>query len=582
MSKLLVTTAVEQTWGESQDLLFLGDWCKLYKQEKSWDKRVHQTVPYHRKDRVKFAHDHEYLIILHEKVLHAVSKKLNEYHNTRHSLRYWRIVIGPWLSIFVPTIFDRWESLKLVFLDYDFDEVFATQFTDFDFVKSDYQESTALIQSQKWNYQTYSDIILFQYKNKCVINKIDVVNEKSNINSNKPSRYLVKSMFRFIDNVMSKVQKNYKVVFVSSYFDIISIFRLSIKLKQLPRVYFNFHDHFLLKTKEINDRKVLIDFIVDSDFEKYLSINLFKNIPYSYIEGFQTLKNKALRCNLNGKIIFTANAHFSNDFFKIWSADQVCNKDSKLIISLHGGAIPSLMSSFSRHEDIVSDKKIVWHKSLNKKQIRLPPNKFLNKKIVTSKNKSGITVIGLDLGMYSYGHQSGPNSSLILEDFDQKVVFIENSSALFNGEVKIFPYSPSDWDIKSRYIDVFGEQIISPYKKFSDVINKSKIIVCTYPQTTFSEAMYSNTPVILLYVKEYWELRPEFNELLLTMKEAKIVFFDAILASKHISEIYSAPEEWWESDIVVSARNAFYDNCLRSSNDWLTEWGLFFKTELSK
>ena len=131
-------------------------------------------------------------------------------------------------------------------------------------------------------------------------------------------------------------------------------------------------------------------------------------------------------------------------------------------------------------------------------------------------------------------------------------------------------------------IDIFGEQIISAKNNFSDAIYSSKLIVCTYPQTTFSEAMLSNTPVVLLYIKEYWETRPEFNELLEAMMEAKIIFSDATLAAKHVSEIHSKPEIWWKSDTVIAARNLFHDNCLKFSNDWLAEWSLFFESELDK
>jgi len=582
MKRLLVTTAVEETWGQEQDILFLGDWCKLYKTKEKWNNRVHDTVLFHEKNRVKFAADHEYLVILHEKVLSAVAKKLNEYHNTDHSLRYWRIVVGPWLSIFVPTIWERWESLKVAFLEHEFDEVFVADSSVCDFAKLDYQASAESLQEQILNYQIYSDIIQFQYGDSSSIKTLNVKNNFFYKVSSVPKKSITQILQRFIDNIMSKIQKKYNVVFISSYFDIISLFKLSIKLRQLPRRYFQFEDDLFQNKIEITDRKISIDLHCNNDFERYLSSNLFKNIPYSYVEGFSVLKERAFKCNVNGKIIFTSNSHFSNDFFKVWSAEQVINNNSKFFISVHGGAIPPSMCAFARHEDMVSDKYIVWHKALDKKQVQLPPHKFLKNKSRSLKNKMDVTIIGLDLGLYSYGHQSGTGSSLNLDDFNQKVAFIQNSSALLQKEIKVFPYPHPGWDTKSRYIDIFGEQVISSKDSFSDAIYTSKLIVCTYPQTTFSEAMFSNTPVVLLYVKEYWELQLEFNELLDAMIEAKIIFSDPTLAAQHVSEIYLKSEVWWESDIVVAARKLFHDSCLSLSNDWLTEWSLFFESELDK
>jgi putative transferase (TIGR04331 family) len=164
-----------------------------------------------------------------------------------------------------------------------------------------------------------------------------------------------------------------------------SLFNLSIKLRQLPRRYFQFDDDVFESKLKFKERIIKIDFSCDNDFERYLSTHLFKHIPYAYIEGYPNLKEISNKFNMYGRIIFTSNAHFSNDLFKVWCAEQVSNRGSKLFISLHGGAIPSLMSAFSRHEDMVSDKKIVWHKPLNQKQARLPPNKFLVKNKVRAK-----------------------------------------------------------------------------------------------------------------------------------------------------------------------------------------------------
>ena len=44
--------------------------------------------------------------------------------------------------------------------------------------------------------------------------------------------------------------------------------------------------------------------------------------------------------------------------------------------------------------------------------------------------------------------------------------------------------------------------------------DNSKIIVCTYPETTFLEAMYSGVPTILLYKRDCWETATKFDDLI--------------------------------------------------------------------
>ena len=111
MKRFLITTADERTWPKDRPVLFLGEWCKLYARRHIWSRMDAEVVPYHWDDRNKFYRDHCYLRDLHERMLAEVANRLNEIHEAKHSLRYWRILIGPWLGFFIQMLFDRWEMI---------------------------------------------------------------------------------------------------------------------------------------------------------------------------------------------------------------------------------------------------------------------------------------------------------------------------------------------------------------------------------------------------------------------------------------------------------------------------------------
>ena len=113
--------------------------------------------------------------------------------------------------------------------------------------------------------------------------------------------------------------------------------------------------------------------------------------------------------------------------------------------------------------------------------------------------------------------------------------------------------------------DFTGSLDTSPSYKF--VIQNSRLIVCTYPQTTFSEAMASGKSTILLYVPKYNELIPEAEPLLEILRNASIVFTDADMAAKHINQIWPTIDERWNSNEVENARNAYFDTALRIISD---------------
>ena len=69
MKKILVTTALELTWGKDEFLCFLGEWCKIYERKNVWKRRRYNVLPYHWTNRIKFRNDHDYLEGFYEKLL---------------------------------------------------------------------------------------------------------------------------------------------------------------------------------------------------------------------------------------------------------------------------------------------------------------------------------------------------------------------------------------------------------------------------------------------------------------------------------------------------------------------------------
>ena len=114
----------------------------------------------------------------------------------------------------------------------------------------------------------------------------------------------------------------------------------------------------------------------------------------------------------------------------------------------------------------------------------------------------------------------------------------------------------------------------------NDLLANSRIVLCTYPQTSFSEAMFSGVPTVMLYIQEYWEVEDIYDELIESLKRVNIIHTDAEKAASHIQNIYDDPLKWWNSDDVVEARNTFNEICLTESSDPIDDWHLFLSNAL--
>ena len=117
VSRFLITTALEETWPDDPEIpvLFLGEWCRIYSRRDRWSMMNAKVLHYHWDDRHKLYNDYQYLNNIYENTLKSLQKKLNEIHKVDHSLRYWRILIGPWLGYFLQMVFDRWIMFKFAF-----------------------------------------------------------------------------------------------------------------------------------------------------------------------------------------------------------------------------------------------------------------------------------------------------------------------------------------------------------------------------------------------------------------------------------------------------------------------------------
>ena len=105
VKKYLVTTALQETWPSPQSqIIFLGEWCKLYSNKSYWNNLDYEVIDYHWNNREKLEKDYYYLINFYEKTLEKISIKMNTIHQVNHSLNYWRILIGPWLSLFIQSV----------------------------------------------------------------------------------------------------------------------------------------------------------------------------------------------------------------------------------------------------------------------------------------------------------------------------------------------------------------------------------------------------------------------------------------------------------------------------------------------
>ena len=579
--KLLVTTAIEEAWGNDRPVVFLGEWCKLYGRKAVWSVLSSQTVPNHWDDRKKLRNDHDYLKELYGLLLVDIARAMNEYHQIERPLRYWQMVVGAWLLSYVAVIWDRWECLRLAFSESERLETVELSSIAGLRASSDYSDFSGQINSDQWNYHIFLEIIKAQYARQCkIIAAPETSHPPGDLGGGGRKRETATfkhKAARFVDGLLARLPSRGRVVFFQSYFPPRALLRLNMSLMQLPRLYWSEFDGPTTKyvtsgSDHDPDRgKIKLTLLPRTAFEAFLIGRIARDIPSAYAEGFEVLRAWADRIALSPKVILTASAHWANEAFKVWSAEQVF-RGAKLVIMDNGGSFPPAFGNMSFPDDI-ADVRTKWSIPFHSKHIRLPANKLADFRLESTKEY--LAVVGNEMPRYTYRAHAHPHSGQTLVGYNMVCELYSLLADEIKSSFRVKPYPDRGWNIRQRYIDNLGREKVSDERSFYGYLSRARIVVATYPQTTFSEAMASGLPAILYYPAHLWETIHEMDPLLEVLKDAKIIFHSPESAANHINDIWSAPDIWWNSPDVLRARREFHRQISCIESNWLKAWLTF-------
>jgi putative transferase (TIGR04331 family) len=560
----LVTTAIKKTWKSSDPILFLGEWCKKESTASDLDTLNYKIVKYIWDDRSLFYNHYLQIDKEYEILLVMISSKLNSLHNTNHTIRYWRIVIGPWLLFLMQMIYERRTQLLSAINNFNITGTIILKQSDYDFIPSNCIEFSNHFLTDEWNHFIYSYLI----KKTTNVNYTEVDYLKKN-----------NSLIQKI-TILDKLSKFYKLIFFKNCKIFINglglsfyeKFRLWLNYGYLP---FNPPKEYFSKSKiDFEIRSKLI--FNRSNLNEYQQIVLElvpKLMPKCYLEDFNIIKS-SINYDFHPKnleLIITPNIYY-HDKFKIWIAEMI-SKNIKLVLAQHGGGYGiAKFATNEIHEIKVADYFLTWGWSIKSNRNVIPSYMFKSnpfssfKNLIFEKNKSALLLL-TGIPRYSYKLTSEPLSSQWIYYLKNQFDFITNFRKKVSYHLIIKNYSTDyGWGLKKQLNDLYpGIKIIDKFSFFSS--NTYKVIVSTYNGTSFLETLSCNIPTIIFWDPNYTELRDEAIPFFNLLKDCKIFHESAESAVNHLSKIWQNVDAWWESDNVQVARKIFTENYASYDNN---------------
>ncbi len=560
MKRLLVTTSHEDSWDLSEPTVFLGEWCKKNNRRHVWssiDSEVASPYGLDPRQRISDADEKHKLYNI---LIKELSCKLNDFHKKNHSVRYWTILIGPWLDSFMMVVMNRYKALEVAIDHFDISKTILINQKGFSLTKNDYSDFREAINSDLWNNALYIDILKNMKSQNVEILIKDTDNASfSNHNNIKFNfKSSLKALALKISNFLQFLSRNTDAFIVSSYLPIIDEIKLKLLLGQFPIIWKSPKiDSNYFRDVELNRNDFLLEFQNFNGIERELKRLINKLIPKIYIEGYEFMcrETNNLKWPSNPKFIYTSNNFTADELFKFWVGFKV-EEGVPYYVGQHGANYGTHYESKHWPELNTADRFYSWGwKDIYEDINTIPAFNFkIINKLRYSYKKSGKLLLverspGTRDGVRDRFYESLISHGGMVELYGLLPKIIQNQSL-----VRLHHRSSksTSWQQKHKSVNIdLGKGDLNK------LISQSRLVVFNYDSSGLLELLAMNVPVICFWRGGFDHLLPASKIYYKLLKDSAILFDSSEKVANHINLHWEDVDSWWLSPEVQSARLEF-------------------------
>lgn len=555
------------------------------KREKT--KIIERGTFYHWDDKKKRDKDFKKIKKYHAKIILKIITILNKHHKVNFPIRFWRIILGPWLWWFIDTVYERYQALDSHLKNNTENKYFSflpKKNTKL-FPKSAETMSNYYF-SEEWTEQIFLKIIKYFFSNKVNIFQKKLTNHKINkfiINEDK----IYKNQNKNINNFYRFISKRQKFLICKDTFSFIEEMKLNYKLGSIPNI--KIPKDFTLSQKLDHDLRNKVFFkkkLSNDKFENFIFKIIGEEIPTTFLENFKNLYNHVDQLSLPKKplAIFDSIHLYFVTLMMFYVAKKIYKYKTKLYYFQHGTENGISANNFNEgHEISISDKYFTWgwkSKTSKVKPYRITHNIEHHKKIDYKKNNKILFILRTSQLFFRSGSSliGYKNWKKYLKDTINFPNYLNNDQ-LKNLIVRFGrPKFKGPWDEENLWKKRW-KNINFDYRSIPIIeqLKKSKIAVCSYNSTLFLECMAGNFPVVMFMPKQSYDLRPDAKKHFTILYKNKIVFNKIEELGMHLNNLDDI-SAWWSSKDIQEIRKSF---CLNYADTKLNSKNLLNFTNLN-
>lgn len=575
---------------------FLGKWCfseVLVGKEGAARNAI--TQAYHWNDNKKLSRDVKYLAGLQAYLEQLIAYELNAIQKTSFEVEFWRILLGPWLTVYLISIFDRWEILQDFSPQVSVDQRFQEK-KKLTLIPFDRSHANNLYSTDVWNRALLREIISFK---SLAEPTVDHASKDKRPSRTKYQSYQIKPHeLTLLQKLKARVAHYF--LFLAGVFDkgvlIEAGFRplAALRVGKPPE---NFWAQITRTAKVdlVNERTTNFDVLARSkifdisydsnyrDFERFLGRRLITEIPWVYLEGFLHLReiSNSLPWPRDASYAITSYAHDSNEFFKFWVATQKSqNENFRLIVSQHAWGYFLFSPDVLRdHEYRVCDTFLSWGEmgSQYPKCKTLPSGKmistFSRKKRVV---QEGILFCLMSAPLYTYiirSHPVGPQCYDLVISYLQ---FLHGLDQKTLKQVSVRPY-PVEYTVEASLAikKYFNGIHFDSSSSLERAVQDKKLVICDAYSSVWAECLLMDIPIIAVMDENIFRIDDRYKEDIANLIEVGLLFKSYEAAANFVINNDHNIEVWWELPEVQKQRVHFLNMFCQINEKWSNDWNEF-------
>ncbi|MBI4345291.1 MAG: hypothetical protein HY553_00440 [Elusimicrobia bacterium] len=582
----LATTELKEFWDTSDELALLGPWCVRF-DDPDWLKGLrHRRTPNAWDDRAALERASRYCEESQPGLLEALAAALNEAHGTDLSVRYWRILLGPWLLFLCHQAYDRLEQLKAALAAFPGARTYALDRRDYYVPRGDRDSNRASL-TPAYELQMYSDAlrVLGREAPAKRLSRADAPGDPSPLGP-QGLRGRLKRAMAFGTAVLIR-RRTPDVVTDELYPAARLVWRYARKTgwRAFPLLT---QPELQGPTPDLERRRALEGLFDKDEFHRLLSLIVPWALPTLYLEGFREAREGCVaRRSKTPKAVFSSTSVYFEDSFK-FSLAEWAERGARVWGMQHGGVYGiGRLPGGETHERAISDRYFTWGWSKTENDPKLadlpaPHLSTIAPGLRARPGGPGILYVTAEFLRSPLTLTPGPLGWQWERIFEAREAFLDALGGLRSRARVRLPVHRFGWRsgdrLKARFPDV---AIDDHSRNYYQRLEECRLVAIDHPSTTMLESLSLDVPTVLFWDPDLWELRPTAEPVFAGLRAAGILQPDAAAAAAQVARVYADPDAWWRTEPVQAARRAFAGTFARLSEDWAQDWAAATSRELS-